>query len=109
MPISRQRIAFIITELDVGGAEKCLVNLASGLDSTRFDPVVVSLAGRPKREQLVQQLAERNVPVHFLGLAHWRQFATGLKQLTRLLEELKPDIVQTFLFHANVLGAMAAN
>jgi starch synthase (maltosyl-transferring) len=104
----RQRIALIITELEVGGAEKGLVNLATGLDPARFEPTVIALAERPHNDLLVRKLDAQKVPVHFLNLAHWRQSWAGLQRLTALLRELRPEIVQTFMFHANVLGAMAA-
>jgi glycosyltransferase involved in cell wall biosynthesis len=104
----RQRIAFVITELEVGGAEKCLANLAVSLDPTRFQPTVIALAKPPPNDLLVRKLEARNVPVHFLNLLHWRQSWAGLQRLTFFLREQKPKIVQTFLFHANVLGAMAA-
>src|SRR5262249_21640735 len=36
-------VALVITELDVGGAEKALVALATGLDRRRWRPAVVAL------------------------------------------------------------------
>ena len=56
-------IALLTTELAVGGAERCLVNLACGLDRTRYAPVVYALANPPAgpRRQLVNRLAEAGV------------------------------------------------
>ena len=104
------RTALVITELCVGGAERCLANLALGLDPRRFQPLLISLGPRPPAGQdlLVQQLEHANVPLYFLDLRSWRQFPAGLRRLRRLLDQQKPDVVQTFLFHANVLGAAAA-
>ncbi|MBR5759439.1 MAG: hypothetical protein IKX88_12670, partial [Thermoguttaceae bacterium] len=42
----RTRVAFLITELAPGGAEKSLVHLVFSLDRERFEPVVYSLSGR---------------------------------------------------------------
>lgn len=104
------RIAFVITELDVGGAERCLVNLATGIDRTLFAPIVCSLAPRPAdgQDSLVQQLEATAVPVHFLNLRSSASFLSGLGKLKRLLRQQEIEVVQTFLFHANVLGAFAA-
>ncbi|MBW3597355.1 MAG: glycosyltransferase [Planctomycetes bacterium] len=104
------RVALVITELDVGGAERCLTNLALGLDRQRFSPLVISLAPRPpaRRDLLVRRLEQAAVPVHFLDLRSWRQFSSALKQLRGLFDEQAPDVAQMFLFHANVLGAVAA-
>jgi glycosyltransferase involved in cell wall biosynthesis len=104
------RVALVITELEVGGAERCLTNLALGLDRTRFEPVVYSLAPRPRDERaaLVRQLEAAGVPIHFLGLTHASQFFRGVRKLADLLRAQRADVVQTFLFHANVLGTRAA-
>jgi glycosyltransferase involved in cell wall biosynthesis len=104
------RLALIITELEPGGAERCLVNLGIRLNQRQFAPVVYSLAPQPAagREQLVQKLISAGVPVHFLGLKHWWQYFEGVNQMARLLGKQRADVVQTFLFHANVIGTRAA-
>lgn len=102
------RIAFTITELDVGGAERCFANLAVGLDRQRFEPSVYCLALPPRDDRLVRQLQDAAVPVHFLGARHAWQFLAIRKRLERLLAQQQPSIVQSFLFHANVVSALAA-
>jgi glycosyltransferase involved in cell wall biosynthesis len=106
----RIRVALTITEMNVGGAERCAANLALGLDHSRFEPEVVSLGPRPVGEQaaLVERLEAAGVPLHFLDLPSARQFWQGLKRLEQHFRQQRPDLVQTFLFHANVLGAIAA-
>ena len=44
------RIALCITELDLGGAERCLTELALHVDRDRFTPIVYCLGPRPARE-----------------------------------------------------------
>jgi glycosyltransferase involved in cell wall biosynthesis len=107
---SRIQIALVITELEVGGAERCLVQLAVGLDRARFEPAVYSLGPRPtpERDALVRRLEAAAIPVEFLGARSPRHFFTARRRLRRLFVERPPDVVQTFLFHANVLGAAAA-
>ena len=53
------RLALVITELEPGGAERCLVEIATRLDRQRFSPVVYSLARgrRPSEELLASELA----------------------------------------------------
>ncbi len=99
----------VITELEVGGAERCLVNLATGLPAEMFRTAVYSLAPRPAAgsDLLVRRLEQASIPVHFLGARSIRQFFPAIGQLRRQLTEYAPDVVQTFLFHANVLGARA--
>ena len=107
---TRIRLALIITELEVGGAERCLVNLATGLDRDEFQVRVYSLAPRPAagKDALVRQLEAGGVPVEFLNLRWITQFPWAFYRLQRSLEERRPQIVQTFLFHANIVGALAS-
>ncbi|MFN0020811.1 MAG: glycosyltransferase [Pirellulaceae bacterium] len=102
------RLALVITELEFGGAEQALVNLATGLPRERFSPVVYSLQGRPKNDLLVRRLEEAEIPVHFLDIrSRWQFFSAGAR-LTKLFRQQQPQIVQSFLFHANVVATLAA-
>ncbi len=104
------RIALCITELETGGAERCLVELALGLDRRRFEPVVYCLAGRPvgNATSLVDTLEQAGITVHCLGAQRITQFPRVVVQLRRQLAAQHPQIVQTFLFHANIVGSLAA-
>ncbi len=112
MPTNRSPVvALLITELAVGGAEKCLVQLALGLAQRGFSPQVISLGPRPAPPQdaLVKQLESAGIQPHFLGGSSiWKLPSVSL-QLLRLLKQLQPDILQTFLFHANVLGSVVGS
>ncbi len=104
------RIAFVITELDVGGAERCLTNLVVGLDRAKFDPIVIALKARPVASQLtlVSELEAADVPIHFMGLRSPLSMPLALMRLRKLLQNHRTDVVQSFLYHANVLGTVAA-
>ena len=104
------RIALCITELDAGGAERCLTELAVRIDRSRFAPVVYCLAAQPRREDAscLPALVAAGVEVHCLGGRGVWQFPVVAHRLKRLLDAQKPHIIQTFLFHANVLGRIVA-
>ena len=108
--MSRIKIALCITELDAGGAERCLTELAVRIDRSRFDPVVYCLSPRPAKEEAscLPKLRAAGVKVHFLdGRSVW-QFPFVARRLRRLLTAHKPQIAHTFLFHANIVGRIAA-
>ena len=109
--MGRLRVALVITELGVGGAERSLTNLAIGLNRERFQPTVVSLAPPPtaNRDLLVEQLTASGVPIEFLGLRQPWQYLRGVRALRHRLTQILPDIIQSFLFHANVLSSQAAS
>jgi glycosyltransferase involved in cell wall biosynthesis len=106
----RIRLALVITELEPGGAERCLVNLATRIDRARFDPVVYSIHPRPAagKNHLVLQLEAAGVPVRFADVRSKWQAPLAIGRLKRLMSEQRPQVVQNFLFHANVLGTLAA-
>lgn len=104
------RLALLITDLEMGGAERCLVQLATRLDGTRFEAVVYSLAARPPdlRRSLVPVLESRGIQVHHLDGRGLRDAPGVAWRLARLLRAQQPQVLLTFLFHANLLGRVAA-
>jgi len=104
------RVALCITDLDVGGAERCLTQLATRLDRARFEPVVYCLAPEPAdaERSCLGPLSETGVPVHSLGgRSRWQLFWVVLR-LAWLMRRHQPQLVQTMLFHANIVGTVAA-
>lgn len=98
----------MITELDVGGAEQAIVNLATGLDRQRFSPVVYSLQPRPTNDLLVRRLEDADIPVHFLRVNSYWQFFSAVSRLAEHFRQQQPQVVQSFLYHANIVATMAA-
>lgn len=108
--MGKQRIALCITDLDRGGAENALVELATRLDSARFEPVVYCLGPRPVDEEAscVPPLEAAGIAVHCLGARGVRDSFRVVRELRRLLRLHSPHLLQTFLFHANLVGRIAA-
>ncbi len=105
-----KKVALCITDLDIGGAERCLTELAARLDRSRFEPVVYCLAARPPRDEAscVPRLLDAGVEVHFLDARGVWQFPIVVHRLRHLLLSHRPQLIQTFMFHANILGRIAA-
>lgn len=103
-------VTLCTTELSVGGAEQAVVQLATGLDRNRFCVRVVSLKPRPEaqRDRLARWLADAGIETHFLNAASTAGGPKTLLKLRRLLRDHPTDVLQTFLFHSNVLGPLAA-
>ena len=104
------QIALVITELEVGGAERCLVNLACGLDRDRF-AVTVLLPGDgvPRRPKIVWRVDSKThiSPSHFLGFASKWSLPAAVRSLRAAFDRQRPDVVQSMLFHANVVSGLA--
>jgi sugar transferase (PEP-CTERM/EpsH1 system associated) len=98
-----ERIAtlHLITELNIGGAEKALAHLLTYLDHDRFDSTVACLYGGDG--PVAGEIRARGISVVDLGMAaKWRWDA--LWRLYRLLREERPTILHTWMFHANIPG-----
>ncbi len=118
------RVDFVITELYVGGAERCLTELAIGLAETGDDVRVFSLASLPDGQQselvdrlqlpvtrqrvLVDRLLSAGIPVESGGADSPTKLLSAYWKLRNWFDLSKPDVSQFFLHHANVLGTFAA-
>jgi glycosyltransferase involved in cell wall biosynthesis len=110
MSTAPRRVALVITELEPGGAERMLVELATRLDRDRFEPRVYSLAPPPgvERGSLVHRLSGAGIPTRFLNLRHATEYFQAVRALARHFRDERIELVQSFLFHANVVAARAA-
>jgi glycosyltransferase involved in cell wall biosynthesis len=96
-------IAFCITDLDSGGAERALVQIVTRMDRRRWEPHVFCLdAGGV----LAAELRTAGIEVVCLGARRPRDFLV-VWPLYRRLAALRPAVLQTFLFHANIVGRLA--
>lgn len=102
------RVALCITELEPGGAERCLVELAARVDRGRFHPIVCCLGPPPRDPLLVERLDAAGVETRFAGARRAWQAGRTLAQLAEWLAASRAEVLQTFLFHANVVGPRAA-
>jgi glycosyltransferase involved in cell wall biosynthesis len=96
-------IALAITDLDVGGAERALVALATGLDRRRWRPSVIALSGEGA---LAEPLREAGIVVECLNVDP-RRPDRAVRALAQVFRRCQPRLVQSFLFHANVASRLA--
>lgn len=108
-PNAKIKVALLITELSRGGAEKALLQLATTLDLTRFEPVVFSLSGlaRDLENSLVPLFRDAGIETVELGLTGLRNAPSVFRRLTRELKRRQVDVLQSFMFHANIFGRFA--
>jgi glycosyltransferase involved in cell wall biosynthesis len=99
----RIRVCQLITELQPAGAERVVYELATRLDRSEFDVQVAGLAGGA----MVQKLSAAGVKVTALG-ARGKWDVLKLSRLVRLLRDERIDLLHTHLFHADVMGRLAA-
>lgn len=99
------RIMHVINDLDVGGAEAMLLRLLRGLGRESFSQSVVSLTTRGVYGDRVEACG---VPLLTLGMTGFRATPGSLASLCYAIKGEQPSIIQTWLYHADLLGLMAA-
>lgn len=96
------RAIHIIIGLNTGGAELMLSRLVQEL--TSVEHIVISLT---TPGSIGSKLSERGVKVYALGM-HLFNIPKAFLSLCRLIRRIQPDVVQTWMYHADLLGGMAA-
>jgi glycosyltransferase involved in cell wall biosynthesis len=99
----RLRIFHLISNLMSGGAESMLTKLVSALGV--HEHVVVSFLNGGMFED---ELRGRGVRVIGLGVNRSITAALSVSRIGRLMREIEPDIVQAWMYHANLAAASAA-
>lgn len=102
--MAKVSILFITTGLYVGGAEMMLHRLLSRLDPTRFNARVISLIALGPVSDKIRSLG---VPVDTLDMTPGRPTPASVLGLARVIRRHRPDVIQTWMYHADLLGALA--
>lgn len=100
------KVTHIITSLDVGGAELALKNIVEYSEKNGvFYNRVISLT---RVGAVGEKLQALGIEVTALNMRGFFDMPRGVWQLTKLLKKQNPEIVQTWLYHADFLGGIAA-
>ena len=97
------KILNIIVGLNDGGAEGILYRLC--LYDKNYKHIVISLMDEGKYGPL---LKEAGIEVYCLNMPAGRFTFTGLYKLFKLIRKSNPNIVQTWMYHADLIGGVVA-
>jgi glycosyltransferase involved in cell wall biosynthesis len=98
-------VAHIIAGLDTDGAETVLHRLTSHMDPERFSNEVISLT---TVGPMAPRLEASGVRVRALGMRPGMPNPYYVARLASWLRFAKPQVVQTWMYHADLLGGVAA-
>jgi glycosyltransferase involved in cell wall biosynthesis len=98
------KILHLITGLETGGAEGTLDRLVAGMDRDRFASVVVSMTDAGT---IGRHIEKAGIALETLGMRRGAADPRGLLRFLRVLRRQRPAIVQTWLYHADLLGLAA--
>jgi glycosyltransferase involved in cell wall biosynthesis len=103
--VSRTRVVHVINSFGFGGAEAMLCNLLLRTDRERFDVSVVALIDDMS---VAAPVLEARIPLVTMGMSPGVPDPRGILRLARHLVRVRPDVVQTWMDHSNLIGAAAA-
>lgn len=98
------QVLFVISGLGTGGAELALLRLIRHLPQS-ISAEVISLTDAGT---VGPQLLSMGIPLTTLGMSSGRLSASSFFRLSQHIRRAKPDIVQTWMYHADLLGGLAA-
>lgn len=98
-------ILWIVTGLEYGGAEMMLYKLLSRMDKSRFKSEVISMIDLGPFSGKIQELG---VPLRSLGMRRGIPNPMNLLRLAKWIRQAKPDVIQTWMYHADLMGGLAA-
>jgi glycosyltransferase involved in cell wall biosynthesis len=98
------RIAHVITGLSSGGAEYAMQRLVAA-QAGQDESHVISLSGDGPVGDV---LRKNGTPVYLLNMNKGLSAVTKIGILCRMLKQLQPDLVQTWMYHSNLVGGIAA-
>ena len=101
---NKSKVLFVITCLGTGGAEMMLYKLLTRIDRARFSPTVVSMI---EGGVFVKRIQDLDIPVYNLGMQSGIPNPLALLKLSKILQEIQPDLIQGWMYHANLIAQIA--
>jgi glycosyltransferase involved in cell wall biosynthesis len=101
----RTKVLMVASALHVGGGERFLVGLATGLDPERWDVTVCVMKSHDG--PLISELEDAGVRVVSIDRSG-RKDVGAFRRLVKLIRHERPDMVHAHMFTANLWGTIAA-
>ncbi len=95
------KIDYVITGMDIGGAEMQVVELLLELKNRGHSVRLISLT---TPVALIQRLQRQNIPVISLDMQGFISSLYGVLKLIYLIKKHKPDVLHSHMFHANIIS-----
>ncbi|MDA8792871.1 glycosyltransferase [Bacteriovoracaceae bacterium] len=99
--MSKLKLVHVINSLDIGGAESMLEKLLANTDQSKFDLSVVTLMDGGS---LKKKIEAHGVPIYSCFMSrNPLKIMFGLIRLVRIIRNIGPNIIQTWMYHPNLL------
>lgn len=99
--MKRIKILYVITALNIGGAEMMLYRMLKFLEKEKYEIKVVSLINKGAVGKLIHD--DLGIEVYALGIINFTRLIFGIIRLKRIITGFKPEIVHSHMVHANLV------
>jgi glycosyltransferase involved in cell wall biosynthesis len=99
------KVVHIISGLTQGGAESALFRLLTYSPSPDIKHIIISLTGT---DVYGSRFEAEGIQVFALAMPRRRVTLKGLLRLWNILRGEKPDVVQTWMYHSDLIGGIVA-
>jgi glycosyltransferase involved in cell wall biosynthesis len=100
----KNKVCYIISNLDIGGAELSLSKIVQGLNKD-FDFTIISFK---KIGKVGEALKKKGINIISLELRNVFDIFFKLILLYKIIKKLKPDFVHTWMYHADFFGGIVS-
>lgn len=97
------RVLHVIVALTPGGAEAMLAKLVGRMNRARFESTVVSMTDRGALGDVVEQTGTELIT---LGMRRGFPDPRAFFHFRSLVRKRRPDVIQSWMYHADVLAAL---
>jgi glycosyltransferase involved in cell wall biosynthesis len=98
-----KRVLLVISNLEYGGAQRQIVELANNMDPARYEMHICSLSDYTPLQQDLHGADKR---LHIIK-KRWKFDASVVPKLSKLAQKLNIDIIHSFLFDAEIASRLA--
>lgn len=99
------KVLHIITGLNQGGAESALFRLVTYKKLPDVENIVVSMTGSGVYGN---KLESKGIKVYTVDMPRGRMTFRGIVRLWKIIRLVSPDIVQTWMYHADLIGGIVS-
>jgi len=99
--MSRYKILHVISGLSTGGAEMALLRLLLMSDKAQYNIKIISLTNYGS---IGKKIEKNGFYVLSLKLNNYKSFFPSLLKLKKLLNNFKPDLIQGWMYHGNLMA-----